>query len=351
MSVVSKVTHSYTELSALVRERGLLGRTRWFYLLLAVVLVLALAGVVSGVVLLGDSWFQLLMAAALGLVFTQFAFLGHEASHRQVLVSGRGNDRVGRVLAALVGISYAWWMNKHTRHHGNPNKIGADPDIDSEGIAFVEESAASRTGLSAWLTRRQGYLFFPLLLVFGLVLHYNSVRALVGPRPVKGRALELTLLAVRFVVYLTLLFWWLPLGMAFAFVGVQLAVFGVYMGASFAPNHVGMPIVERTARLDFLDKQVRTSRNVTGGWWATVLMGGLNYQIEHHLFPSMPRAHLAEARTLVRNRCAELDVPYVETSLPAAWLIVCRYLNRVGLAKWDRFECPVAERLRNTADW
>ena len=84
--------------------------------------------------------------------------------------------------------------------------------------------------------------------------------------------------------------------MAFAFLGVQLAVFGLYMGASFAPNHVGMPIVARDAKLDFLSKQVLTSRNVSGGWWATVLMGGLNYQIEHHLFPSMPRPHLANAR-------------------------------------------------------
>lgn len=351
MHTAAQVTSSYTELAATVRDRGLLTRTRWFYLLLAGILVLALGGVVTGMVLLGDSWFQLLMAAALGIVLTQFAFLGHEASHRQVLTSGPANDRIGRILAMVVGISYAWWMNKHTRHHGNPNKIGKDPDIDTEGVVFIEESVRSRTGLSGWFIRRQGYLFFPLLLFFGLVLHYNSVRALVRPGRVRGRALELSLLGARFAIYLAVLFWWMPIGVAFAFLGVQLAVFGVYMGASFAPNHVGMPIVERTARLNFLDKQVRTSRNVTGGWWATALMGGLNHQIEHHLFPSMPRPHLAQTRRLVRERCAELDVPYVETTLPMAWLIVCTYLNRVGLASWSNFECPVAERLRGPGGW
>ena len=98
--------------------------------------------------------------------------------------------------------------------------------------------------------------------------------------------MELGLLGARFACYLGVVFWLLPLGMASAFLGVQLAVFGLYMGASFAPNHVGMPILPRSAELDFLNKQVRTARNVSGGWWMTALMGDLNYQIEHHLFPA-----------------------------------------------------------------
>ena len=151
---------------------------------------------------------------------------------------------------------------------------------------------------------------------------------------------------MRFVLYLTAVFLVLPLGMAFAFVGLQLAVFGLYMGASFAPNHIGMPIVPRDVKLDFFSKQVRTSRNVSGGWWATALMGGLNYQIEHHLFPSMPRPHLAAARRLVREHCRSHDVAYTETNLIAAWGIVVRYLNRVGLAARDSFRCPIASQLR-----
>ena len=100
-----------------------------------------------GIWLLGDSWLQLLMAGALGIIFTQFAFLAHEASHRQILKSGPANDRIGRFLATfVVGMSYAWWMNKHTRHHGNPNKIGKDPDIEIDTISFIEEDAAKARG-------------------------------------------------------------------------------------------------------------------------------------------------------------------------------------------------------------
>jgi fatty acid desaturase len=125
--------------------------------------VLGLGGIATAMILLDNSWLQLLMAGALGILFTQFAFLGREASHRQIFESGQANDRSGRVLAtAFVGISYGWWMNKHSRHHANPNKIGKDPDIEVDTVSFLEESAAARAGVLAWITRRQRYLFYPL---------------------------------------------------------------------------------------------------------------------------------------------------------------------------------------------
>jgi fatty acid desaturase len=316
-------------------------------MMIFVVLVLALGGIAAGMILLEDSWLQLLLAGALGVIFTQLAFLGHEASHRQIFESGQANDRSGRALAgAFVGISYSWWMNKHNRHHANPNKIGKDPDIEADTVSFLEESAATRNGALAWITRRQGYLFFPLLLLEGLNLHVKSIMSLTARTPVKGRWIELGMLAARFMIYFGLIFWLLPFGMAWAFIGVQLAVFGLYMGTTFAPNHKGMPIVPADVKLDFLSKQVRTSRNITGGWWATILMGGLNYQIEHHLFPSMPRPHLRAARILVREHCRSNDIPYVETSLLSAYRTVIGYLNRVGLAARDPFDCPLASRLR-----
>ncbi len=346
-------TGSYHALSAQVRDAGLLDRTPTFYVGLLVVLGLALGGLVTGFVLLGDSWLQLLIAGGLGLVLTQFAFVAHEASHRQVLRSGPANDRLGRVLAnGVVGISHSWWMSKHSRHHANPNKIGKDPDIEMDTISFLPQSAATRTGFLAALTRVQGWAFFPLLLLEGLNLHATSVRSLLETTPGKRRfdratVLELGILAVRLSVYVAVLFWFLPVGLAFAFLGVQLGVFGVYMGASFAPNHKGMAIIPEDSRLDFLSKQVLTSRNISGGTWMSMLMGGLNYQIEHHLFPSMPRPHLLRARRLVRAHCAERGVPYTETTLVRSYAIVVRYLNEVGLSARDPFDCPMVQRFRS----
>jgi fatty acid desaturase len=333
--------------SQVVRESGLLNRARMFYALVGLAIALGFGGCITGFVLLGHSWFQLLIAAALGILFTQVAFLGHEAAHRQILASGPGNDRLARILAnGVVGMSYAWWSSKHTRHHANPNRVGKDPDIEIDTISFLDEDAATARGLRRLITQRQGWFFFPLLAFEGLNLHVISFRHLLGREPVKGRWVELALMVARFAIVLTPVFLFLPLGMAAAFMGVQLAVFGIYMGASFAPNHKGMPVIAKDAKLDFFSKQVRTSRNVRGGWWATWLMGGLNYQVEHHLFPNMPRPHLSRAREIVMEHCRTLDVPYTETSLLRSYAIVIEYLNRVGLAARDPFDCPMATTLR-----
>lgn len=346
-SAFPNLAKAFVEVAAQAREQGLFNRARWFYALVAFAITFGLLGAATGLVLIGDSWWQLLIAAAVGVLLTQTAFLAHEAGHRQILRTGPNNDRLATLLAAgVVGISYSWWDSKHSRHHANPNKVDRDPDIAMDTISFLEADAAKTRGLNRFITRRQGWLFFPLLTLEGINLHYQGLRHLLQRGPVRGRWLELGLIAARFAVVLGLVFWLLPFWMGVAFLAVQLAVFGLYMGASFAPNHKGMPIIERGVTLDFFSKQVRTSRNVAGGWWATSLMGGLNYQVEHHLFPNMARPHLAKARRIVREQCQRLEVPYTETSLWRSYAIVISYLNRVGLAARDPFECPMNDLRR-----
>ncbi|MCC6495411.1 MAG: acyl-CoA desaturase [Propionibacteriaceae bacterium] len=336
----------FTPLSQQVREAKLLARNKGFYLGLLGVLTGATIALVVGSFLLGPSWYQLLLAAALGVLLTQFAFVSHEASHHQVFQPGKANDRLGRVLAnGVVGVSHSWWVSKHNRHHANPNQLGRDPDIDFDTISFTEADAAGKSGFMGALTRRQGWLFFPLLLLEGLNLHVVSVRTLIASPRSRARTWELVTIAARLGLYLGLIFWLLPVGIAAAFVGVQLAVFGVYMGASFAPNHKGMAIIPADSKLDFLSKQVLTSRNVRGGWFMTQLMGGLNYQVEHHLFPNMPRPQLAKAQVLVRAHCAKHELPYTELGLFRSYGVVIRYLNQVGLSARDPFDCPTHRKL------
>ncbi len=343
------ITASYSALMRTVRDGGLLRRREGFYYAVFGGLALALGGVITGMVLLGDSWFQLLMAGALGIVLTQIAFVTHEASHRQIFTSGKVNDWVGRILAtAVVGISYHWWMNKHSRHHSKPNQLGADPDIEADTIVFTEADAAKSTGFLALITRRQGYLFFPLLTLEGINLHLRSILSLFDKGRVEHRYLELGLIALRLSAYIAVLFMFLPLGMAFAFLGVQMAVFGVYMGASFAPNHKGMPILENDTSLDFLHRQILTSRNLKGGWWVTVMFGGLNHQVEHHLFPNMPRPALSRARQIVREYANSLGISYTETGVFRSYGIVIDYLNRVGLSARDPFDCPLVNQFRRS---
>lgn len=339
--------NGFSELLAEVKDAGLMRRAYGYYWTRFAAAALALGSVFTGMVLLGESWFQLLLAAALGLVLAQLGFLGHEASHRQVFRSAAWNDWSGRVLSAFfAGISHGWWMNKHSRHHANPNKLDADPDIRSGAVAFSDEAAASRRGLGARLVRRQGWFFLPLLALEGLSLHVSSVRHLLARRPVRHRAVELTFLVVRFAAYLAVVFWLLPTGMAFAFLGVQVGVFGFLLGGAFAPNHIGMPLVPREVKVDFLRRQVLMSRNITGGPVVRFLMGGLDLQVEHHLFPGMARPHLRAASTIVRRYCAEHSITYTETTLLQSYRQVLGHLDTVGLgARRGTFVCPlVAER-------
>jgi fatty acid desaturase len=337
----------YTDLATEIRGSGLLGRRYAYYWTRIAVTVGAFAGLWVGFFLLGESWLQLLLAGAMGVVMTQFGFLGHDAAHRQMFRSGAWNTGASRALAGLAGLSHAWWRGKHNAHHAAPNQETKDPDIAPGYVAFTPDAITQRrTALTRWLGRHQGWFFFPLLTLEGLNLHVSSVQPAFAKDTPRAQRVEAALVAVRLAAYVVVLLLVLPLGMAAAFIAVQSAIFGLCLGGSFAPNHTGMPIVPATSKIDFLRRQVLMSRNVRGGMWVDFALGGLNYQIEHHLFPSMPRPNLRHARPIVRAYCAEHKVSYAEVGLWEAYRIVVGYLNNVGLRARAPFECPmVAQRL------
>ena len=316
----------YAELSRSVKQAGLLDqRLRHYAVRLTANAVLLGAGI-TAFLLLGDSWWQLVVAAAFAVIFTQLAFIGHDAGHRQILRTRRGNDALGYLHGALVGMSYGWWVGKHNRHHGNPNHADLDPDVNISVLAFTTEQSAAKSGLLRAMVRHQAVLFFPLLLLEGLSLHVISFRAALAGE-LRNRALEITLLVVHTVTYLGAVFLILSPLKAVLFIAVHQGLFGLYMGCSFAPNHKGMPVLSAEDELDFLRKQVLTSRNVRGGWFVDALLGGLNYQIEHHLFPSMPRPNLRRAQRIVHEFCVTKSVPYLETGLVTSYAEVLRHLH------------------------
>ncbi|APX31770.1 delta fatty acid desaturase [Brachybacterium sp. P6-10-X1] len=345
--VADRYVESYRELSRAVHDAGLIRRRYGFYWTRIIGWVLALAALVVGVVLLGESWFQLLLAVTIGLVMAQLGFLSHEAAHREVFASRAANEWASRLISGLLmGVGYHWWMVKHNTHHAHPNQEGEDPDIASNTLAFTPDASDQRTGLRSALAARQGYFFVPLLFLEGLNLHVASLRSLLTAEDVQHRVVEFTLIITRFAAYLTLLFLVLPWGMALAFLGVQIGSFGLFLGGAFALNHIGMPTVPAGLHLDFLNRQVRMSRNITDGLLVRFLMGGLHYQIEHHLFPAAPRPALPALQTYVRDYCARLDIPYTQRSLTDASTTVVSYLNQVGLKHRDPYVCPLVRRYR-----
>lgn len=319
----------FAELCRTVKQAGLLRRRRGYYVAKGVLTVgvFAATWVVFGY--LGDSWWQLCTAAFLAVVFTQLSFIGHDAGHKQIFRGRRANDAVGLGFGGLVGLSYGWWIRKHNRHHANPNHEDHDPDLHVPALIFTTGQGRTKRGVLCWMAKYQAFLFFPLLLLEGLNLHRNSIQA-VWRDDVKSRRLERFLLIAHIGVYLTAVFLVLSPILAVVFILVHQGLWGVYMGCAFAPNHKGMPTLTEDDVPDFLRKQVLTSRNVRGGAWTDFALGGLNYQIEHHLFPSMPRPNLRHAQALVRQFCAQRGISYAECGLLRSYGHVLRHLHEVG---------------------
>jgi fatty acid desaturase len=237
----------------------------------------------------------------------------------------------GRIAGNLgIGMGYGWWQDKHSRHHANPNHEELDPDVTPDVLVWTRNQAQAAKGLPRLIGRSQAYLFFPLLTLEGFNLHVAGVRALAN-RSLKQRRTEGVLLFTHFALYLAALFLVLPPGKAIAFLAVHQCLFGLYMGSIFAPNHKGMPTLTGAERPDFLRRQVLTSRNVRGGWFTDIALGGLNYQIEHHLFPNMPSPQLRKAQPIVRGYCQELNVGYLETGLIRSYRQALRSLHDAGV--------------------
>jgi fatty acid desaturase len=321
---------AYAHLSRQIKRAGLLDRRPGYYIRHSA-LVFGLCAVgVAALLTVGDSWWQLLVAAYFAIVSTQLGFLGHDAGHRQIFRTTKANHVVGVALANLgVGFSYGWWVDKHNRHHAHPNDADKDPDVAAGALVFTTGQLQASGRLARAFYRYQAWLFFPLLLLEAVNLRVSSVRHLLTDRA-RGRVREAVLMGLHVAGYLALVFVILSPGKAVAFVTVHQALFGLYLGCCFAPNHKGMPPLSAADDADYLRRQVLTSRNVRGHWITDFVLGGLNYQIEHHLFPSMPRGNLRHAQHIVRDFCHAHRLSYLETGLIASYAQGLRYLDAVG---------------------
>jgi len=314
-----------------VKGQGLLERRHGWYARTIAVNALALAGLVTAVVLSGDSWRTLLLAPLLAVICARTAFIGHDAGHAQITGDKATGRAVGLIHAnLLLGMSYSWWNQKHNRHHANPNHIDKDPDVVADVLVFTGEQGKERTGFRRWLTRHQAWLFFPLTLLEGIALKIQGFRDLRRQTP-EERVVEAVLLVTHVAAYATLLLTTMSPGKALAFAAIHQALFGLHLGMAFAPNHKGMEMPDPNGEpWGHLRRQVLTSRNVRGTAVTDWFLGGLNYQIEHHLFPSMPRPHLRLAQPLVRAHCRELGINYTETGLVDSYRQALGHMHEVG---------------------
>jgi fatty acid desaturase len=309
---------------------GLLDRRPGYYRAKIALTIVAFFAGWALFVVIGNSWTALAVAPLLGMLFTQLGFLGHDAGHNQVFGVRRHNRMLGLVVGnALIGLSFGWWVPKHNAHHAHPNELGRDPDIAD--TAALDTPGSELGPVASWLARWQAPLFFPLMLLRSCGMHVLGINRLLRRRD-RAAAVEAALIVLHAALYLTVVFWVLSPLKAVAFIAIQQAVFSLYLGISFAPNHKGMPIIESATAAGFARRQVVTARNIRGGWFTTFMLGGLNYQIEHHLFPSMPRPNLRIVQGMVRDFCTATDLGYREESFIGSFHQILQHLSDAGAA-------------------
>ncbi len=327
--------NQYVELKRLVKERGLFEKQPLFFTVNTLFVLSLLAASVAVLVLVDALWIQLLNAAFLAFTSTQIALLGHDASHRQIFRSPRNNNIIGSIYwNVLLGMSNRWFIYRHNRHHASPNEMDADPDADMIILSLSEEQARRREGFLGFLVKYQVYLL-PLLALEMIVLQYASFRHL---RYARGKypLIELPLIALHYGAYFGLAYLFLGLWPALLFVAVHQLAFGIYFSSVIAPNHKGMPMLDGRGDLDFLHQQVLTARNIRSSPLIDFWYGGLNFQIEHHLFPNMPRNKLRDAQPIVRRFCAEKGIAYYETGLVRSFVEIYDTLREISAVAGGR---------------
>ena len=320
---------AYAELKRRVMAEGLLEKRPLFYLAI-IALTLTLFGTGLVVVAMVDRlWVTLVAAVFLACVFAQAAFLGHDTGHRQVFRSRALTKAMGYLVTLLLGVSISWWVDKHNKHHSFPNEVSVDPDLDLPMLAFSEEEAAAKRGAWRLMARYQSYLFLPILAFEGVGLRLASLQFLVR-HDRRYPIMEPMLVLVHTILYAAFVLSFLSVRDAILFTSVHHLATGLYLGSIFAPNHKGMPLTYKGQKIDFLYRQVLTSRNIKSHPLTDFFYGGQNYQIEHHLFPSMPRCNLRHAQVIVKSFCRQQAIPYGEASIVGSFREILGHLHRVS---------------------
>jgi fatty acid desaturase len=320
----------YVDLKTHVEAAGLNEKDISHNLFVILLNVLLLSLAYAFIVILRNSWLQLINSVYLAFVFTQIGFVVHDSGHRQTFRSARKNRVVCMIHAnLLLGFSYTRWVYMHNRHHNRPNQLDLDPDIDIAFLAFSESQASQKAGIARFIVKYQAYFFFPLLLLEAFSLKLGSLRFLARNKT-KHWLLEWVLIAANYILYCTVSFKSMNVCHAVLFVVTNHAFFGIFLGLIFVTNHNGMPLLDRDAEMDFIQRQAITARNLKYSRVRDYFFGGLSCQIEHHLFPSIPQNKLRRAQSVVRPYCRARGIAYHETGLFQAYREVLQHLHAVG---------------------
>ena len=281
-----------------VTDAGLMERCpRYYTLQIATILGIAFAGALL-LTLCHSAIVRSLCAPLFGFVSVQLAFLGHDLAHGQITSNARAKRRYGLLIGNfLTGISHTWWLDDHRAHHSYPN----DPERDPTARI-----------LTKWLVKCP-YLYILVAPVGALSPLVASLAFIL--RSVRQRRAEAASVAVHYFAFLGVTFAILPPVVAAVFILLFYLSFGMYLAIVETPNHRGRPLQYHSDADPFAARQGLATGNIESSRWQDYFYGGLNFHIEHHLFPTMPRPQLRRASDISRSFLTNEGIPYQTASL------------------------------------
>lgn len=326
---ISSFPDNFHELKSALKEAGLLERVpvRGSVEMIAIVITLALFfSAVYWVSLFAPTnlWAMFLLGLFLSIIFTRAVFVSHDILHLQYFKSKRLSFRLSYPFAALIlSNSPSWWDFKHNiNHHTWCNVVEKDEDI----MAFDGAFTNLQKGDKKWLRLLKypifwGAMFF--MYAAFIVQSYNFV--------IKRKKWgELLLMLLHWPLIWGTLFYLLPFESALVLFLTLNFTLSPWLAFGFITNHLGCEVFEKKEgeKLSWMELQMRTSRSLRGGWFVHWFYGGLNTQIEHHLFPKAPRFHLLKVQKMTKEFALKHALPYFETTPLEAYLQINAVLKR-----------------------
>jgi len=298
------------------------------------------------VVPVGLAW--LILAPLCAVAALTMGFLGHDAGHYALSRKRWVNDAWGHFgMSFLCGMSFGYWRARHNEHHTQCQKVGGDPDMRF-GVLFsvYPESDNWRSPVGRFFLRIQKWAFWPLSSFYWVSLRCDAIRDLFQ-QPDKTNV-DRFLLPLHFLVLLVLpglLIGWPAAILAY----LTMSCLSSLMTASvFIPNHIGMRRLGPNEEISYLEQQVTTSRNILNPPLLDFYYGGLNSQIEHHLFPRVSHDRYRAMRPIVRAFCQKRGIPYSEAGFYRALATVGNHLGDMTKA-YHASRCFDPERSASSA--
>lgn len=275
-------------------------------------------------------WAVTLVTPLASVVYIVGVMLGHDGSHGGAFRSRRGNAALRHIAFPLAtGMSGLFWQYKHNvLHHPHPNVIERDEDIEiypmAQGRAY---HIASPPALRAFQRRCQGVLFWLLASELPLDLRKRSITFLISyarTRPVDfDYVIDVSMVAAHYALWIGLPSIWLNPLLVIAYYLYFWTIGGLWLSILGLCGHAGLPLIARFD--DPVALTFHTTRNIKLGPVLSWCFVGLDFQIEHHLFPALPSFQLHKAAPLVRQFAAERSLPYHEETLGSCIVLLTRY--------------------------